>query len=899
MAYNTCSPARIYGPLPQTLFLGCSVLSFSATIGWNGQASNLTVELVQDTCEGPRVWWDNNLQRQTSTNMADPGFIIPEPGCMVYFRMEEDSDETTEAARGGFEYAGIIQSWNEKYDAQGNPVYTVKITDARAILSNSQVIVNGHSGTTAGVWNLLNVYGFVEALGSVICNATYSGTMGGFTSDNAIGNIANDRGIVWNDVKCALSTMLSSTNRALANTTFGQFVRDARLMFSGPTTGNDGYGIPKKDGTITDPLFTTLPYVNLNFHEYLLDLTEIPFTPSFYRVKENDSVMNIISQVCEDAGCDYYIELLPFIVLGNIYKVIKIRTALRSNQPQLGRLDDFIAAKQAQVAGGGGIISYTKGEELRNEDTAVFLMAGQEQRGVTSFTNIEPFWGYDQDGELITHTVDANDEYVVNYDVRKLNESLNTPFGANFIGISERELRAIQTGSVLDWITTSIIADLGIKTQFDALSVFQNMNTRILQEVIQGTRPMPALALPRSVQSEAQGADSTTSNDVDKIFKEIKEFADTYYGVQFLFNPNLVCRALDVESGRYRYSHSPEQKCWIPDSTITFIGLTHNGAAANFFRDEEGSYEAIIKFDLANSTNLAGVGSYTADATRLSGDEYIVEAATSSLWTKAEVFDQWIRGTPSDPDGSSLNFLVRLSNPVTSITSDTNALASAFNTLDSALVNATMTAGSFRSIDRGPVAMQGIAKAVKPSAAMLPIRYNQNIYGPFGVVGLPGQVRLDDDPNMRPWKYGSDTIMRSAANEKVGSATNMRKGERGSITLAGFPNIPLGAELMSVDAGSPPVSQGAQKYLATRTYNVQQCGAYNTSFYTVPMNGWTGEFGPNITQVDVSVGPNGFTTSYIFSTYTPQFGRFNKENAERLQALGTQRLSVSRFFRGT
>ena len=46
---NTCD-SNSTGPYEQTLFLGCSVLSFSASAGWNGQASELTVELAQDTC---------------------------------------------------------------------------------------------------------------------------------------------------------------------------------------------------------------------------------------------------------------------------------------------------------------------------------------------------------------------------------------------------------------------------------------------------------------------------------------------------------------------------------------------------------------------------------------------------------------------------------------------------------------------------------------------------------------------------------------------------------------------------------------------------------------------------------------------------------------------------------
>ena len=55
MATNECSVVNpaVYGPYKQTIFLGCSVLGFTATAGWNGQNSEVTVELAQDTCAPP------------------------------------------------------------------------------------------------------------------------------------------------------------------------------------------------------------------------------------------------------------------------------------------------------------------------------------------------------------------------------------------------------------------------------------------------------------------------------------------------------------------------------------------------------------------------------------------------------------------------------------------------------------------------------------------------------------------------------------------------------------------------------------------------------------------------------------------------------------------------------
>ena len=65
MATNECSVVNpaVYGPYKQTIFLGCSVLGFTATAGWNGQNSEVTVELAQDTCsppvDRPKRYWAN------------------------------------------------------------------------------------------------------------------------------------------------------------------------------------------------------------------------------------------------------------------------------------------------------------------------------------------------------------------------------------------------------------------------------------------------------------------------------------------------------------------------------------------------------------------------------------------------------------------------------------------------------------------------------------------------------------------------------------------------------------------------------------------------------------------------------------------------------------------------
>lgn len=61
-----------------------------------------------------------------------------------------------------FTFGGILQSYTENRSGAGNPLYSVKLTDPREILSNTQLVLNNYQGTTFNNKNLFNIYGFLE-----------------------------------------------------------------------------------------------------------------------------------------------------------------------------------------------------------------------------------------------------------------------------------------------------------------------------------------------------------------------------------------------------------------------------------------------------------------------------------------------------------------------------------------------------------------------------------------------------------------------------------------------------------------------------------------------------------------------------------------------------------------
>jgi hypothetical protein len=176
---------------------------------------------------------------------------------------------------------------------------------------------------------------------------------------------------------------------------------------------------------------------------------------------------------------------------------------------------------------------------------------------------------------------------------------------------------------------------------------------------------------------------------------------------------------------------------------------------------------------------------------------------------------------------------------------------------------------------------------VIPDGAGFGIQSEVLTYGPWVTMGPAGTVRVDHDGGLTPWEYGGYTIMNIAGQSKANEGiTYMQVGERGSVSIPGYPTIPLGAELGAIDAGF----YGAGQYLIENRTAL----LHPNDYATVNMGAWTGLHGPNVTDISVSVGTDGVSTNYNMRTYTPKFGRFTKSNAESLRRIGQNKLKIQR-----
>ena len=236
----------------QQTFLGLSIMDFSANIGFNSNSSSLSVNLVKDdvnfetylTPSGTRdaisegyhpndpnafpikLLRQYNLEDDPDPSNPDTGMgleyskagdipFIPTPGSPVYFSYYDGNDLEQDCVKRNydddgilvdgaltckkaFQFHGILNKYEKKFSTSGE-TYNVQITDPRAVLENTTVILNKHALRTApadghrietterfynqgwnGSYNVLNVYGYYE--------------YHGFNKSEK-----NETGMLWND----------------------------------------------------------------------------------------------------------------------------------------------------------------------------------------------------------------------------------------------------------------------------------------------------------------------------------------------------------------------------------------------------------------------------------------------------------------------------------------------------------------------------------------------------------------------------------------------------------------------------------------------------------------------------------------------------------------------------
>ena len=125
-------------------FLGCSVVSFSCNLGFNGSPSTLDVQLVEDT--GENFTGHGTLDYATTESAliasikGGSEFLDGNPGSYHLFQ------------NGNFKFGGIVTSWRRTHSSSGRLI-NVQLTDPRSILKDIPVITDHCPAFNSGITN--------------------------------------------------------------------------------------------------------------------------------------------------------------------------------------------------------------------------------------------------------------------------------------------------------------------------------------------------------------------------------------------------------------------------------------------------------------------------------------------------------------------------------------------------------------------------------------------------------------------------------------------------------------------------------------------------------------------------------------------------------------------------
>ena len=317
------------------------------------------------------------------------------------------------------------------------------------------------------------------------------------------------------------------------------------------------------------------------------------------------------------------------------------------------------------------------------------------------------------------------------------------------------------------------------------------------------------------------------------------------------------------------------------------ISLTHPSLTVPFETDNFGKLGPFLRYP-------QGTGVEYPDTNT---EDYVF--AGGNLYVKAEIEEEFVYTTRSTFTGPRAVLTINnsIQNKPKSITDLPNS-AKAIERLSDLNNNPAETAQMkdiIKNVGSQNMLFELEASPAFPDAAAVPLRSNIITYGPWFVRGPAGRARMRQDIGLVPWEFGSISNMNAGGLARVSDAVTFQQVvEHGSITVAGYPDIPLGAEIGAKAGGF----FGAGKHLIenrsisikTFTDTFAVGGTANIDYRQFIYGQWTGLFGPNVTNISVNVGAQGVQTTYTMRTFTPQFGRFAKANAERFGEIGRQRL---------
>lgn len=703
-----------------------------------------------------------------------------------------------------FVFGGLIQSYKTLNDQGGFPVYEIILIDPRELLDGVQLILNNYNADTTTIPNLYNIYGYWE-------NANFGSSL------------INDGGMPWRKVIDGFTTLVAIT--------------------------------PMKHSTSL----------------YQIDLSALTadILPSYYRIGSSftTSLMEIITQICNDAGLDFFFKLIANI--NNVY-YITLYTVSRLAPPIFGSISNFINQNTS-----GQAISSEFGLEMRNETTSKFVIGGNIARiYLQTPTNadedsyiddtIMQYWGTNENGTPIIGTPTTIDnplppssgEYSFNIPSRFVNV-----FGVeDTYPTTVNEMRAALGGQsgweTFLWSKNNIVGGIH-ENKANRIGLLSNIRTDlvdVLKKDFTDEAKFRSLDLrllaPLNGKLLNQQGDWIKSKEenVKILYDYISTFANEHYGKKFMVRIPFTYATIETDTNVIRTSQEPCDGGYLTENEKT-VAIDQGYLPPQLFNltSEDSRITTYCKFNNAQSLDLSDIppDNISMDFKQNNDEESLIAYIKCEVDKKIYYLDNTTlfsprvvvtlpgRIVPKLIEEGGNDFAGILRNILTDHAKSISIPNSNINSIINDIFNRF----------GGEQLLYGMAGAAKvPDLIGIPLQSNIETYGPWYALGAIGKIETIQEPTLVPWNYNGYEVMNLVGDAMVqDGVTYQQAGETGSIEVPGSPTLGLGSQLL--------------------------------------------DGGPYITNISVSIGENGVTTRYNMETWTPRFGKMSKTNIDRINRI--------------
>jgi len=570
--------------------------------------------------------------------------------------------------------------------------------------------------------------------------------------------------------------------------------------------------------------------------EYTIDFGELKDIPEYFRIGgQSSNLSNIIAECAEVLQYDYFAAIKVPEEAENggdvlVDPEIKIKTIEKTSQPEAGAVARLIDESKKS----GIHISSEVGQEFSDEISNRLVIGGPASRYyVADISRCYPIWG-----KL------GPKKYVLG--------SSTVPFGYSpdapvTVVLDEISGAGGNSGSLLSGSYQATVDELRMATagfeSWAAFKVFQSVardtyendpwcasvdaDLDTIQQIAQGR--LGAMAFSSTSLTTGQKMYNDQLKEyTQQLFQKVQNCASNFYGKMFLvplipepggISNNLKFIEEDIrEESSWEYADS----AWVSNKPISDIS----------FYDGSGRLKTTAVYPISSSADYSEMGTAYA-GWRTNGFQQIfadgIATTSCSPADNGQVF--WVNGYP---------YIIMEMGAQVKYYDDNTTTDFGLTYLAQKFFGIYLDPRYYLSAGKQNTQIQIPPRVTYPQLIGVPQTSTRYSWGPWAKSADPkGKADVVFDSSLVPESFGSVARMNQAGGDAAGAGVAiMDAKESGRVELAEIPR-----------------------------FNIAE--RFN--------NG-----GPYVTNMGIKVDTGGITTNYEFNTWTPNFGKLSKYNADRI-----------------